>query len=84
MAKTFSINRYNNADGNQTKSTQIRVVDGETTTIVGIPAKSFYQSDRRDMLISNIETQTSSTLTEDEKTALDNTITSYTFDADLE
>ncbi len=83
MAKTFSINRFNDAEGNQSQSTQLSVVDGETTTTIGIPAKSTYDSENRDLLIEIIENDTSSTLTEEEKTTLNNTITSYTFDDDL-
>lgn len=83
MAKTFSINRFNDAEGNQSQSTQISVVDGETTTTIGIPTKSTYDSEKRDVLIEIIENDTSSTLTEEEKTTLNNTITSYTFDDDL-
>lgn len=83
MAKTFSINRYNNGDGNLTKSTQLSVVDGETTTVIGIPGKSLYNVSLRDTLVGIIESETSSTLTEDEKTTLNTTITSYTFDTDL-
>ncbi len=84
MAKTFTINKYNNAEGNPSKGTRLHVIDGETTTEIGIAGKALYNSDLRDTLVSIIESNTSSTLTEDEKTSLNTTITSYTFDADLE
>lgn len=83
MAKTFSINRYNNPEGELSKSTRLNVIDGETTTVIGIPSKSTYDSGQRSVLVDIIEAAISSTLTEDEKSSLNTTITNYTFEDDL-
>ena len=79
MAKTFSINTYTNVEGELSKSTQLTVVDGETTTVIGIAGKAMYDNEQRNVLINYIEDKTSSTLTEDEKASLETTINSYTF-----
>lgn len=79
MAKTFSINTFNNVEGNLSKSTRLTVVDGETTTVIGVASKALYDSEQRSVLVNMIESATSSTLTVDEKSSLETTINSYTF-----
>ena len=83
MAKTFSINTYNNAEGALSKGTRLTVSESGVDTVIGIPSKDTYDSAKRTVLVDIIEAETSSTLTADEKTSLNTTITSYTFADDL-